>query len=185
MEGCRSWKHTPQEQEEERARFKSRNLGRFNTNTRNFDRRFREAYQQYVAELEGSDSEEDDLTGAFQTLLMDNDDSDHECDTPASGQSTQFFTTTTGRNHNLLDQQDFGSNLATELANRACVHQLTAIAPTSGYKPDTPELLTPELLTTELLTTRSNTSRYSLDHFYGIVIDTSASKYSIAGFAQF
>jgi hypothetical protein len=62
---------------------------------------------------------------------------------------------------------------------------LTAIAPTSGYKPDTPELLTPELLTTELLTTGSNTSRYSSDHFYGIVIDTGASKYSTAGFAQF
>ena len=44
MEDCRLWKHTPQEQEEERAKFKSRNLGKFNTNTRNFDKRFKEAY---------------------------------------------------------------------------------------------------------------------------------------------
>lgn len=179
-EGCRSWKHTPQEQDEEQARFKSRNQGRFNTTARNFERRFKEAYRQYVAEFEGdSDSEEDDLTGAFQTLLIDND-SDHECDTPTSGQSTQFFTTTTGRNHNLLDQS-FGKNLAIELANKAFVHQLTSIAPTVEFEAEKAS----ESLTPESLTTGSNTSRYGTDHFYGIIIDTGASKYSTAGFAQF
>src|SRR5450432_2959538 len=177
-EGCRSWKHTPQEQDEERARFRSKNLNRFNTTSRNFEGRFKEAYRQYVAEFEGDSESEDDLNGAFEALLIDNIDDDYDYDTAMNNQgntqATQFFTTIVGQKDNLLDQS-FGKELAIELTNRAYVHQLTAITPTTISEVEEP---------TELLTTGSNTSRYSTDHFYGIVIDTGASKYSTAGFAQ-
>ena len=123
-EGCRSWKHTPQEQDEERARFRSKNLNRFNTTSRNFEGRFKEAYRQYIAEYEGDSESEDDLDGAFQALLIDNVDDDGydtAMNTQSNTQTTQFFTTIAGQKDNLLDQS-FGKELAIELANRACVH---------------------------------------------------------------
>ena len=43
-----------------------------------------------------------------------------------------------------------------------------------------PEIL--ELSIVEVLTIDNNISRYSLDHFYRIIINTGISKYSIAGF---
>jgi hypothetical protein len=182
-EGCRSWKHAPQEQEEERARFKSRNLGRFNTNTHNFDGRFKEAYRQYVAEFEGDESSsEDDLGDAFEALLVASDNQEDEQPKDDTSTPTQFFTSLGSHsNQGLLDQPATGHFLAEELANRACVHQLTSIAPTIEFETEE----APECLTPESLTTGSNTSRYGTDHFYGIIIDTGASKYSTAGFAQF
>jgi hypothetical protein len=42
---CRLWKHIPEEQEAEKARFKGRNVYRFRSrNTRNFDKHFSSAY---------------------------------------------------------------------------------------------------------------------------------------------
>ena len=61
------------------------------------------------------------------------------------------------------------------------------ITTTPDLKPDPdpepePRILR-ELPIVEVLTTgNNNISRYSLDHFYRIIIDTGISKYSIAGF---
>jgi hypothetical protein len=87
-EGCRSWKHTPQEQDDSKAQFKSRNLGRFNTKSSNFSKRFDESYRQYIAEFEGDI--DDDLEEFFGALLVDNDD-DSVIDTGASKYLTENY----------------------------------------------------------------------------------------------
>ena len=63
--------------------------------------------------------------------------------------------------------------LIKELNNQALLHQLTAQVP----KPEEPE-------ETTTFTTRSM-SRYNSHHFYRVVINTGASKYSTAGYGQF
>jgi len=55
-----------------KARFKSRNLSRFNTKSSNFSKRFNTGYRQYVANFEGDfDNNDDNLEDAFGTLLVD------------------------------------------------------------------------------------------------------------------
>jgi hypothetical protein len=76
-EDCRSWKHTPEEQRDSKAKFKTKNIGRFNPNIRDFNRRFDTHFSQYVADYEGEDSE-DELHNSFEALLVENSDSEPE-----------------------------------------------------------------------------------------------------------
>ena len=180
--GCRSWNHSPREQAEEKARFRNRNLHKFkNVGSRDFDKNFDTAYHQYVAEFEGEPSEsgessedEDELggaTGAFATLLADTDDTD--------GTSEAHFTSVAS----LLVQTapavlvETANTLVDDLNSISLVHQLTGRDPT----------LTPDESCTEDAHTFAveGTSRYDSHHFYGVVIDTGASKYSTAGLGQF
>ena len=66
-----------------------------------------------------------------------------------------------------------GHFLTEILANQSCLHQLTS------FTPLTPREFPPDTLL------GSDTSRYDNSHFYGIVIDTGASKFSTAGYPQF
>ena len=73
-EGCRSWKHTPQEQEDSKAKFKSKNLRRFGPNTRDLDRRFDNAFKQYVVDFEGESDTDDEFVNALGALVADDSD---------------------------------------------------------------------------------------------------------------
>jgi hypothetical protein len=170
-EGCRSWKHPEQEQEESKAKFRSRNLGRFNTRAPDFEKRFNKAYQQYIAEFE-NDSEkelEDDLGTTFDTLLAESDDN-IESDNFVT---TSFFASTNNQSTLSAQEIDIGTFLTKTLTNQSCTHQL--LTESKGYSTK----LTAVNLATD------DTSRYSSDCFHGIVIDTGASKFSTAGYAQF
>jgi hypothetical protein len=169
---CHSWNHTLEEQVAEKARFKAKNLYRFkNTNSRDFDKSFNSVYLQYIAEIEGeldesgeSNEDEDDLsdvTSAFATLLADTDD--------VKETGTSWFTSV----KSLLTVP----TLVDDLNSLSLVHQLTGENPT--LKPDEPPVKDVYAFAME------GTSRYDSRHFYGIVIDTRASKYLIAGFDQF
>jgi hypothetical protein len=181
--GCRSWKHSPKEQADEKARFRARNLHRFkNVNSRDFEQNFTSAYLQHVADVEGELDDESDessedgdelggTTGAFATLLTDTDDVD--------GASETHFTSVAS----LLTQTapavlvETANTLVDGLNSISLVHQLTGHDPT----------LTPDESCTEDTHTFTveGTSRYDSHHFYGVVIDTGASKYSTAGLGQF
>jgi hypothetical protein len=168
-EDCRSWKHTQQEQDKSRTRFKSRHLDRFDTNVRDFDQRFESAYKQYVTEIEGDSDDtdiEDDLGNAFEALLVNTDEP--ALPTPLDP-STSFFTSV---ERLLTGPVHYAETLVYDLNNQALVHQLTTQSPSE-----------PEEVADNLTT--GDTSRYGSYCFYGIVIDTGASKYSTAGFGQF
>ena len=165
-EGCRSWKHSEHEQEESKARFRSRNLSKFtkfNTSAPNFEKRFDRAYRQYITEFEAdSDKESDgDLGDTFEAMLMD--------DEPDKGSAiTTFFTSVDDSTLTVAS----GVFLTELLANRSCIHQLT-----------TETLIEPSEIEPQVadsLIAGGDTSRYNSDCFYGVIIDTSASKFSIA-----
>ena len=76
-----------------------------------------------------------------------------------------------------LIDNDTGQFLTEILTNQSCLHQITAEKPVQKY--DT------EPQTIDSLIAGGQESRYDLKSFYGIVIDTSASKFSTAGYPQF
>jgi hypothetical protein len=180
--GCRSWKHSPKEQAEEKARFRARNLYRFkNVKSFSFDKDFDIAYQQFVADVEGkpdksdeSSEDEDELgrtTGAFATLLADIDDVD--------GTSETHFTSVAS----LLSQTapailvETTSTFVDGLNSISLIHQLTGHNPT---------LTLIESCTKDAYTfTIEGTFKYDSHHFYRVIIDTGASKYLTAGLKQF
>ena len=70
-----------EEQEAKKTRFRAKNLNRFYSKTRNsrdFDKRFTSAYLQHVAEIEGDNTSEDELSNAFEALLADTSEEEEE-----------------------------------------------------------------------------------------------------------
>ncbi|RFU24245.1 hypothetical protein B7463_g12094, partial [Scytalidium lignicola] len=61
-----------EEQDAEKAYFKARNMGKFSSSVRGSEQRFNKQFKQYVADCEGSDSEEDELSPTFETLFAHN-----------------------------------------------------------------------------------------------------------------
>ena len=134
-----------------------------------------------MADVEGEPDESDEssedkdelggTTGAFATLLADTNDVD--------GTGEALFTSVAS----LLAQTapvilvETANTLVNGLNSISLVHQLTGHDLT----------LTPDESCTEDAHTfaMEGTSRYDSHHFYGVVIDTSASKYSITGLGQF
>ena len=124
-----------------------------------------------MAEIEGKDDSKDKLGDAFITLLINIKE-----DKVAKEHSDSYFTSV----ENLLTEpaipharSPHAKVLIKELNNQALLHQLTAQVP----KPEEPE-------ETTTFTTKS-IFRYNSHHFYRVVIDTGASKYSTAGYGQF
>ena len=198
---CRSWKHPRKEQDEERARFKADNLTKFNTKLPGFEGRFQRQYKQYIASFEGSassrddDPEDDALNEAFACLLVQQDD-----DGSGSGDvNDNFYTTIDGASDN------YSYQMVTELADRAFIHQLTAETPFLMPASDQLQLNLPQGITdrtdevtdkTDDITDRTDAtapaayhakplSRYTLNHFYGILVDTGAAERSTGGYPQF
>jgi hypothetical protein len=127
-----------------------------------------------VARVEGEpndETSEDELGDEFEALLADTVDDEH--DEVAGG----YFTTIESLLTSPAISTSTANALVDDLTSHSLLHQLTGEILTP--KPDETSIEDPYALLTE------GTSRYDSRHFYGVVIDTSASKYSTAGFSQF
>ena len=165
-EECRSWKHTPEEQEQAKSKFKARQFGNKRFDNNYFEKRF----QQYVSEYEGdNDSDEEvDLDEVFEALTLDVNAKEDDYSDETKGTS-QCFTS--------LGSMSEVNAIATitELANRSVSHQ---ISPSPTQQADA--------TTTDSDTFKSSSEgRYSSSCFRGVMIDTGASRRSTAGHGQF
>jgi hypothetical protein len=134
-----------------------------------------------VAEIEGNNTSKDELGDAFDALLADIGEEEEEQHLEQCSNSyftSSYFTSV----ESLLTESlvapsiivPYAKTLVNDLNNQALMHQLTNRLP---FK------LIEEV--TDNFTTKGPTSRYNFHCFYGIVINTGASKYSIAGYGQF
>ena len=182
-EGCWSSHHSAKEQEDSKARFRARNQGRLNTRAPHLARNFDKTFRQYLATYEGNDDSEDEaLEDTCQALTVDTNDltlaldPDFDDFEKVETQEIAYVHITDG----------ISRELVANLANRATVHSLTATHTVTATPID---LTRPagKINTTIPMDafTASNFSRYSSDQFYGIMIDTGASKHSTAGYRQF
>jgi hypothetical protein len=112
------------------------------------------------------------LSTAFNTLLVDIEDPEEQ-DSYFTLVET-LFTTSDLQPPELLNT---ASDLVNNLINRSCTHLLIG-------ENHTTESSKPPIEDTRTFTV-GGTSRYDTNHFYGIVIDTGATKYSTASFDQF
>jgi hypothetical protein len=127
-----------------------------------------------VAEIESKDNTSKDKLGdAFKALLADTSEEEEQ-------HSDSYFTSI----EVLLTKSlvpyiivPYVENLASNLNNQALIHRLTTRLPSEPK-----DILKNDLI--DNFTTR-NTSRYNSHHFYKVVINTGASKYSTAGYRQF
>ncbi|KHJ30188.1 hypothetical protein EV44_g3772 [Erysiphe necator] len=145
-------------QEEAKRNFKKKLLQRFDDNTNNC-----------IAELEGhpdeTDSKESNLEFEFDTLILEKNMTTEDKEEILDVEET--FSTSVG---SLEESRDIFLNLA----DNSFINAITGKDPTaSANEVDTD----PKTFIT--------TGRYSDSYFYGIVIDTGASRYSIAGHKQF
>ncbi len=132
-----------------------------------------------MAEIKGEDDMdgEDKLSDAFVFLLADTEEEDQ------TQHSDAFFTSVEA----LLTQPTapfipHAEELVNSLNTQALIHQLTTQSPTDPL--ELPDPLEQDTADPHTLATES-TSRYGSHRFYGVVIDTGASKYSTAGYGQF
>jgi hypothetical protein len=127
-----------------------------------------------VAEIEGEDNiSEDKLSDAFEALLADTSEEEEQY-------SDSYFTSIEVLLTKLLVPYviiPYIENLASNFNNQALIHRLITRLPS-----ELKDILKNDL--TDNFTTR-NTSKYNSYHFYKVVINTGASKYSIAGYGQF
>lgn len=153
--GCWSSRHTQEEREEAKRRYKDQMAKRFDNRS-----------DQYIADIEGHESEHDDdtdkdndLEESMEALILDT-----EPQSPMPESSTTFFTS-------------FNAEaMTTSLANQSLDHAITGTTPKSCTNDDVD-------IFTYISTTCSE--RYSSRQFYGVMIDTGASKYSTAGYGQY
>jgi hypothetical protein len=131
-----------------------------------------------VADFEGD--VDDDLEDAFGTLLVNHEDNGSGEEEPTDSSAPSFFTLV----ESLLTEPAISHTgspyievLIKELNNQALMYQLMTQVPIDSTKPE-------ELEETTTFTTGSM-SRYNSHHFYGVVINTGALKYSTAGYGQF
>jgi hypothetical protein len=125
---CRSWKHTDRERREEKTRFRTRNLHRFRApDSPGFKRKFTRAYLSHIASIESErgderddGSGEDELSTAFDALLVDMEDPEEQ-DSYFTSVET-LFTTPDLQPPELLNT---ASDLVNNLMNRSCTHLLT------------------------------------------------------------
>jgi hypothetical protein len=169
-DGCWSTNHTKEEQESSKKNF-----------TKSFDRQMR----QYINEYEGTEDPRDD-TGSdtdstrdpaeamifdFSAIDLAQGHQDKELAQPT--QSTQFFTSV-----GPIEHTD-AFNTVTELANRSFAHSITANDPTTNRgQCDT-------RADPFVYKVSTNSNRYTSDRFYGVMIDTGASRGSTAGYGQY
>jgi hypothetical protein len=174
-EGCRTWKHSQQEQEDEKARYQNRAQQRFGPGLA--DSKFNKAFHQYVAEYEG-DSDSDEFGDALAALLEENPPDDQD---PHHQES--FFTAC-----GTLSATAAASTVE-QLSNQAFLHSLS---PGITRNSELLEMATSEVAASEVGASPYDSAyasepspRYGSDQFQGILIDTGAAKHSTAGLPQF
>ncbi|RFU26353.1 hypothetical protein B7463_g9983, partial [Scytalidium lignicola] len=157
-------------------------MGKFSSSVCGSEQCFNERFKQYVADCEGSNSEEDELSLTFKTLFAHNDVETglEELDQP----ETTFFTTITFFTLCRSFPVELTTPIITKLANNAFLHQLTTEVLTTENYPWEPDLKTFIAITTEVYSVESLT-RYDSRQFHGILIDTGVAKHSTAGYGQF
>jgi hypothetical protein len=135
--------------------------------------RFHGRVRQLLSECEKDDSI--DFGNEFANILLTEEEPEPEA-TPANMATTMFAAAYFGSEKK--PQEEHGTVIARELANRATAHKLSSFFQTAGD--DT----VPEN-TFELEDSFVSESRYNMESFQGIVIDTGAAKFSTAGYNQF
>ena len=156
-EGCWSSKHTKDEREESKKRYKERIREHF---SRHFDKQS----AHYIADYERTESDSDnDLDNKIEALMIDV--SSLTLPDPQT-QSIKTFITSFG-------PLEHAKAITTDLENRSFKHTL-------GTNFDNP--------TTDLDSDSFAyiaTDRYTPKEFYGIMVDSGASKHSTAGYRQY
>ena len=155
-EGCWSSKHSREERDESRKKFKDR-----------LNRRFDRHAKQYITEYEGTDYDDEpgseSTDDAMEALIIDT-----ELPPSPTQEQTELFLTSFG-----MIQHEGAINTVTDLADRSFTHAITGTNPTAHHNNDSDPFA------------YVATSRYTSDEFYGIMIDTGASKRSTAGYGQY
>ncbi|SLM34773.1 integrase and r domain-containing protein [Lasallia pustulata] len=156
--GCWSTKHSKEECEESKKKFKERFSQRF---AQRFDRHA----NHYIADYEGSPNSEteDDLDDAMEALIIN---IESPPTTPVQEKAEGFFCSS-----GAIYQAEAKTS---DLANRSLDHAITGTSPVTGN--DNSE-------SNPFAYTTSN--RYTSKEFYGVMIDTGASKRSTAGYGQY
>ena len=125
--------------------------------------------KQYIMDYEGDDDEDnnsdDEITDAFNALVID---MDPDTLLDEDDQATAYYTS-----YGEIEPDNV-TTTASELANRAYSHAVTTIDTTTDAFPTNTDLFA-----------YNTTSHYTSTKFMGIIIDTKASKHSIAGYSQF
>ena len=158
-ENCRSWRHTDAERDKAKEEYKTQFSNRFKD-------RFKDQFKQYIVECESEEEDPEDFDEIFETLITDIN-SELNFDKP---QPSTTYLTTFG---DLTSEE--ATSTCIELANKAFSHSLTVI--------NTTETTTPN--TDPFAYNASTKSHYTSTVFMGIMIDTRASRKSIAGYSQF
>jgi Reverse transcriptase (RNA-dependent DNA polymerase) len=161
-EGCWSSNHTKEEQEESKRRFKAQ-LTQHS--------RFDKYTKQYITEFEGvapNEEDNDSIEEVIDTMMatgledVDSDEAEHFITSFGAFQSTQ------------------ATDILIKLANQSTIHALT------GQSPKGDDTKHAALGVTDPFTYISTTpTRYNSTKFYGVMIDTGASKKSTAGYGQY
>jgi hypothetical protein len=170
------WRHIP----EERKRSKKAYQTRFNTD-KDSNSDFEDRYRQYIVFCE--EDNKDKCNNAFEALVLDVTADDDFKEQDSDCFLTTFETLSAGE----------AASVSAELANKAYAHLLTAATDAT----DTATEACAHLLTTPTNATDPATeadlfvysttakSRYTFTVFVGIMVNTSASKKSTAGYRQF
>jgi hypothetical protein len=157
-EGCWSSNHSKEEREESHRKFKARFTQRFDKYTR-----------QYIADYEGTDDTDDlDLIDEDIEALIVTDDYNQEDLEPA-----EHFTTSFG-----VLEPERAFDITTTLANQSLAHALICTDTAASDTTTSADTDSDPFIYTV-------TSRYTSDVFYGIMIDTGASKKSTARYSQY
>ena len=153
-EGCWSSKHSQDERDESRKRFREKLNRRFDRNAR-----------QYIAEYEGTDNELDSesIDDMIEALVIDV----HSLPGSPTQAQTESFLTSFG-----TIQYKGAIDTTTNLADRSFTHAITSINPTTTHSDVDPFAYI-------------TSNRYTSNEFYGVMIDTGASKRSTAGYGQY
>jgi hypothetical protein len=125
--------------------------------------RFDRYTKQYIADFEGVQPSDDDdfdsLEEAIEALVVLATDGDTDKD-------AEQFITSLG-----VLQPEQATNIASKLADRSTLHAITGQSPATIADTD--------------LFIYTSTTRYNSTTFYGVMIDTGASKKSTAGYGQY
>jgi transposase InsO family protein len=176
-EGCRRWKHPQDEQDAEQARFEATKGTLLHENLRSSKRRFTKRYNQWAAYCEG-DADLDELDPVFEALFI-RDDMESIPDTEDFEELSNELVQTTFFTSSDTFPEALAAPIATELANQAFTHRLTAENHTEEHDKEPPDK------SGNAIFNAVGTSRYDSTQFRGIIIDTGAAGHSTAGFEQF
>jgi hypothetical protein len=165
-EGCWSTNHSESEQKQARERFKSAVSNKFGDR---LHKPFERTFRQYLIDTEGTaeDTIDDAALEAFQSFDLDDADEDDSIPLDLEEEEPAQFMTSIG---GMSDKE--ASAFTSDLCNNASLHSVTADLPN-------------QTSTTQEAFTTDESKRYNSSRFFGIMIDTGASRKSTVGYDQY